>query len=139
MAYANYFGGWAPAYMPQPQPQPAPDMLAQFKAPYQPPQPQPQPNSSGLIWVQGESGAKSFMVAPGQSALLMDSEAMFFYIKTADASGVPLPLRVFHYSEIVPGTAAPQSVEAPPKVDYVTREEFEARVAELLKKEVKKL
>ena len=135
MAYANYFGGWAPAYMPQPQP--APDMLAQFKAPYQPPQ--PQPNNSGLIWVQGESGAKSFMVAPGQSVLLMDSEAMVFYIKTADASGVPLPLRVFQYSEIVPGAAAPQAVEAPPKAEYVTREEFEARVAELLKKEVKKV
>ena len=137
MAYANYFGGWAPGYMPQPQP--APDMLAQFKAPYQPPQPQSQPNSSGLIWVQGESGAKSFMVAPGQSVLLMDSEAMVFYIKTADASGVPLPLRTFHYSETVPGAVAPEKVPEEPKPDYVTREEFEARVAELLKKEAKKV
>ena len=137
MAYANYFGGWAPGYMTQPQP--APDMLAQFKSPYQPPQPQPQPNSSGLIWVQGESGAKSFMVAPGQSVLLMDSEAMVFYIKTADASGVPLPLRTFHYTETVPGAVAPEKPPEEPKPDYVTREEFEARVAELLKKEAKKV
>lgn len=136
MPYGNYFGSWAPGYMPQPQP--APDMLAQFKGPYQPPQPQPQPNSSGLIWVQGESGAKSFMVAPGQSVLLMDSEAMVFYIKTADASGVPLPLRVFRYSEVVPGAAVPEKVEETPRADYVTREEFEARVAQLLKKEAKK-
>ena len=137
MAYANYYGGWAPNYMPQPQP--APDMLAQFKTPYQPPQPQPHPNSSGLIWVQGESGAKSFMVAPGQSVLLMDSEAMVFYIKTADASGVPLPLRTFHYTETVPGAVAPEKAPEEPKPDYVTREEFEARVAELLKKEAKKV
>ncbi len=137
MPYANYFGGWAPGYIPQPQP--APDMLAQFKAPYMQPQPQPQPNSSGLIWVQGESGAKSFMVAPGQSVLLMDSEAMTFYIKTADASGVPLPLRVFNYAEVISGAAVPEKVETPPKADYVTREEFETRVAELLKKEVKKV
>ena len=137
MAYANYYGGWAPGYMPQPQP--VPDMLAQFKSPYQPPQPPPQPTSSGLIWVQGESGAKSFMVAPGQSVLLMDSEAMVFYIKTADASGVPLPLRVFHYTEAVPGAAVPEKAPEEPKPDYVTREEFEARVAELLKKEAKKV
>ena len=137
MAYANYFGGWTPGYMPQPQP--APDMLAQFKSPYQPPQPQPQPNSSGLIWVQGESGAKSFMVAPGQSVPLMDSEPMVFYIKTADGSGVPLPLRTFHYTEAVPGAAVPEKAPEAPKPDYVTRDEFEARVAELLKKEAKKV
>ena len=137
MAYANYFGGWAPGYMPQPQP--APDMLAQFKSPYLQPQTQAQPNSSGLIWVQGESGAKSFMVAPGQSVLLMDSEAMVFYIKTADASGVPLPLRTFHYTETIQSAAAPERPPEEPKPEYVTREEFEARVAELLKKEVKKV
>ena len=55
--------------------------------------------SNGIVWVQGEAGAKSFLVAPNQSVLLMDSESNVFYIKSSDASGMPLPLRVFEYTE----------------------------------------
>lgn len=35
----------------------------------QAPQPQPQPQG-GLIWVQGEAGAKSYLVAPNSSVTL---------------------------------------------------------------------
>ena len=66
---------------------------------YQPPV-MPQTNS-GITWVQGEAGAKAYPVAAGNSILLMDSESESFYIKTTDASGIPQPLRTFHYSEIV--------------------------------------
>ena len=52
-----------------------------------------------IIWVQGEEGAKAYMVAAGNSVLLMDSENSAFYIKSTDASGMPLPLRVFDYKE----------------------------------------
>ena len=73
---------------------------------------QPQQQSSGgLLWVQGIEGAKSHSVGPGQSALLMDSESNSFFIKSADTSEMPLPLRVFDYKERTV-QQAPQS--APP-------------------------
>lgn len=77
--------------------------------------------SNGLIWVQGETGAKSYLVAPNSTVLLMDSESQKFYIKSADASGMPIPLRVFEYKE-VGGT---------PAAEYVTKEEFERALSEL--------
>ena len=64
---------------------------------------QPQQQAAPIIWVQGEAGAKSFLVAPGQTVQLMDSEAEVFYIKASDASGVPLPLRIFDYRERTTG------------------------------------
>lgn len=44
------------------------------------------PQPTGPIWVQGESGAKSYMVAPGNTVVLFDSEKETFYIKTTDTS-----------------------------------------------------
>lgn len=87
----------------------------------------------GLVWVQGVEGAKSHPVAPGQSVLLMDSESNCFFIKSADASGIPLPLRVFDYKE---RNAAQNAQNAPVLADkqesaYITREEFEARIAQI--------
>lgn len=95
------------------------------------PQPQ-QTQQNGLTWVQGLSGAKSYMVAPGTSALLMDSEAERFYIKSADAAGMPLPLRIFKFSEIKENETATQP--DPANIDmnkYITREEFERKLSEL--------
>lgn len=60
---------------------------------------QQQQNNNGLIWVQGEAGAKSYLVAPNSTVLLMDSENQRFYLKSSDASGMPLPLRIFEYTE----------------------------------------
>jgi hypothetical protein len=92
--------------------------------------------NNGLIWVQGETGAKSYIVAPGASVLLMDSEAQRFFIKSADTSGMPLPLRTFEYKEI--GAAVKvEAEEVKTDVDfgkYVTREEFDRRIAELTPK-----
>lgn len=94
-------------------------------------QPQPQQNN-GLTWVQGIEGAKSHFVSPGQSALLMDSESNSFFIKTADASGMPLPLRVFDYKERTAQQAPQQpTVAVTDTSGYITREEFEARIAEI--------
>lgn len=86
-------------------------------------------NKSGINWVQGEAGARSFWVAPNDSALLMDSEKDCFYIKSVDASGVPLPLRIFDYSErktdvpVAPQVAQP--VAEQPQIDlsrFMTRD-----------------
>jgi hypothetical protein len=59
----------------------------------------PQQNDTGILWVQGEAGAKSWAVAPGKSVMLMDSESNTFYIKSSDNSGMPMPLRIFDYKE----------------------------------------
>lgn len=66
------------------------------------PQAAPVQSNTGVIWVQGRAGASAYPVAAGASVLLMDSESNdTFYIKTVDASGVPMRLRTFHYSEEV--------------------------------------
>ena len=77
--------------------------------------------NQGINWVQGENAAKSWYVPAGQTALLMDSEDMKFYLKSADASGIPLPLRVFTYSEV---KEAPKTND----IEYVTKAEFDALV-----------
>lgn len=57
-----------------------------------------QPNAqSSLIWVQGEAGAKSYMVAPNSSVTLWDSEAPVIYLKSADQSGIP-NIRIIDYT-----------------------------------------
>ena len=91
----------------------------------------------GLIWVQGIEAAKSYPVSAGQSVFLMDSESNAFFIKTADASGMPLPLRIFDYAERsaqnTPKTT--QETRTEPQIDlsaYVTRDELESRISEIL-------
>lgn len=92
-------------------------------------------NSSGIIWVQGEAGAKAFPVNPGHSVLLMDSESECFYIKSTDSSGIPMPLRAFTYTEIVQTQKQPQETHAE---QYATleelnqlKQEFKQAIAEL--------
>lgn len=97
--------------------------------PAQPTQPVNQPGS-GIIWCQGEEGAKGYLVAPGNSVLLMDSENATFYIKSTDASGMPQPLRIFDYTERTAQRTPSQSTSAPME-EYVTRKEFDALAARL--------
>lgn len=110
---------------------------------YNPQMPQPPvynapSTNNGIIWVQGEAGAKAYPVAAGASLLLMDSEAKQFYIKSTDPSGIPSPLRVFSYEEVVESATVPKETK-----EFITRDEFERRFAELTakptrsKKEVK--
>lgn len=104
--------------------QPQMDRLAQMQAQYQQPQ-QSQQVNQGILWVQGEAGAKSYLVAPNTSVLLMDSENSNFYIKTTDAAGMPT-LRTFAYKEVVLGLQEPQK---PAEINlddkYVTRQEYD--------------
>lgn len=92
-------------------------------------QQQQQQASGNINWVQGEAGAKSFLVAPGQAVLLMDSENNVFYIKSTDGSGMPMPLRIFDYKERVAVTK--NETSSVQMADYVTREEFEKRLTEI--------
>ena len=104
--------------------QPQMDRLAQMQAQYQQPQ-QTQQVNQGILWVQGEAGAKSYLVAPNTSVLLMDSENSNFYIKTTDAAGMPA-LRTFAYKEVTVGTQDQQK-QAEVNLDdkYVTRKEYD--------------
>ena len=122
----------------QPMPQPYADRLTQLQNQYQQavnvPQvgaqmslPQPQVNQ-GLLWVSGEIGAKSYLVAPNSTVLLMDSDSSRFYLKSADNAGMP-SLRIFEYTEVtnVPQNA-PQALNTDLKEldsKYVKREEYE--------------
>lgn len=97
----------------QPQYQQMPQMQMQQ-------QPQQQINQ-GLLWVQGEAGAKSYLVAPNTTVLLMDSEASRFYLKSTDGAGMP-SLRIFEYQEV---SANMQQVNINNFDNkYVTREEY---------------
>lgn len=109
-----------------------PDRLAQLRqGQYQQAQQAAQPQNGGINWVQGEAAAKSYMVAPGCSVLLMDSEATSFYIKSSDASGVPLPLRIFDYKERLQAPRNISDARENFQPDFVTREEFNALAARI--------
>lgn len=104
--------------------QPQMDRLAQMQAQYQQQQPQVPQTNQGILWVQGEAGAKSYLVAPNTSVLLMDSENSQFYIKTTDQAGMPT-LRTFAYQEV---TGTPQNAQKQQETNlddkYVTRQEY---------------
>lgn len=91
---------------------------------------QPPPSSdNGIIWVQGEAGARGYLVAPGKSVMLMDSDASVFYIKTTDPSGIPYKLRVFDYQERL--EQSDNVVAEIPAIDNQHVEKLEKEVAEL--------
>ena len=135
MAYYAPF--YRPTYYDPVQQNPMGQYNPQYQQPVTPPtnQPMAQQGNSGLIWVQGEAGAKSFLVAPGNTVMLMDSEGERFYLKSADASGMPMPLRIFDYKE---RTETPSQAFSTPVTaqnvsldNFVTREEFEQRMASM--------
>ena len=135
MAYYAPF--YRPTYYDPAQQNPMGQFNQQFQPPTTPPttQPMAQQGNNGLIWVQGEAGAKSYIVAPGNTVMLMDSECERFYLKSADASGVPMPLRIFEYKERTetPSHAfsAPVTAQNVNFDNFVTREEFEQRMASM--------
>lgn len=134
--YQPNYGYQYPYYGAQ---QPMADNLAQLRMnanqmqsaitqPSMPSQPMQQ-QSSQIIWVSGEAGAKSYLVAPGNTVMLLDAENSVFYLKSADASGMPLPLRIFDYKERTTtaqqafgGSVTAESVNLD---NFVTRKEFD--------------
>lgn len=86
---------------------------------------------NGIIWVQGEAGAKAYPVAPNNTVQLWDAESQTIYLKSADISGMPT-MKVLEYTirdETTAGNALRKDLSA-----YVTREEFEQKLGELMKK-----
>ncbi len=110
-----------------------PTQYPAYQQTYTPQNYTPQQNN-GVLWVQGEEGAKAYMVAAGNSVLLMDSENPVFYLKSCDQSGIP-SLRMFDYTERTTARTAPQAASVPSE-QFVTRKEFEEFVRRVAPKEV---
>ena len=111
MAYNNGFPMGYPQYYPQ----------------YQQPQTQPQnqtQNNSPMIWVQGETGAKSYLLAPNTTLPLWDSERQTIYLKSADASGMP-SMKVLDYT-IREQAQAPTNTVISDNADFVTHDELKS-------------
>lgn len=119
MAYNSYFpAGYQPYYPTQANAYPT-QMNVGATQPTQ---------NTGIIWVQGEAGAKSYLVAPNTTVPLWDSETQTIYLKSADASGMP-SMKVIDYTvrDMLPPKVAQ------PTVDYVTKDEFDKLRAEVQK------
>jgi len=97
---------------------------------YYPTAPQSQ-QTSGPIWIQGEAAAKSYLVAPGTTVALWDSESQTIYLKSADASGMP-SMRILDYTiRDMPTQHNPVT-----GTEYATKadvEELRKQIAELMK------
>jgi hypothetical protein len=131
MAYNNGF----PITYQQMYPQYVPSSFQPQMMQQQPQMTQPV-NDTGILWVQGEAGAKSWAVAPGKSVMLMDSESNTFYIKSSDNSGMPMPLRIFDYTERTQLTQPVNTIQHE-QIDtsqFITKEELEKRLSEFVQR-----
>ena len=70
-------------------------------------------------YVQGEEAAKSYPVAPGQFAVLLDIEKPVIYTKTTDQFGRPQPIKILDYVER-------NQQPAPQTGNFVTKEDFDS-------------
>ena len=108
-----YFNGFPVTYQPQYQ--------------YQAPQ-QVQQQQSGILWVSGEAGAKSYLVAPNNSVVLFDSEGQTIYIKSADATGMP-SIKVLDYTvreTAKNGANSPVPASVGKSPEYATKDDLRA-------------
>lgn len=95
---------------------------AQQQIPVMPAQ-MPVTNQDDRIWVQGESSAQAYLVAPNSFVRLWDSTAQVFYEKRADASGKP-SMTIYNYSLRGSEPSIEEKNVVQPIVDYT--EQIEA-------------
>lgn len=77
-----------------------------------------------IVQINGRDDAVNFPVGTGQSQMMMTKDDSAIYIKSAYANGQSTLIK-YAKEEV-----KPQGVE---QVDYITRKEFESRMAEILK------
>ena len=92
-----------------------------YLQPYQQPMQAPQ-QSSGIVWVQGEAAAKSYLVAANSTLALWDSERQTIYLKSADAAGMPT-MKVLDYTI---RNAAPATPPMGAETAWATKEDVNA-------------
>ena len=109
MAYGNYAPFYRGGYF-NPMQTPTMPQIAenqgQFAQPYQAPmqtnpvpmQMQTQLTNDTLLWVLNENEASSYPVAPNNSVVLWDKNNKTFYIKTANAHGIP-SMQIYDFTE----------------------------------------
>lgn len=122
MAYNNGFPATYQYYMPQYQP-----MMQQ-------PSQAPQPQNNGVIWVQGEAAARSYLMAPNTTLPLWDSESNTIFLKTTDAAGMP-SMKILDYTirDQAPANA-PVAASSAPAMDlsgYATRADLDALAGQI--------
>ena len=124
MAYNPYFN----PYYGQPMPDNLMQMRQQQMMQQMPVQAsQPQQMQTSVVWISGgKEEANGFMVAPNSRVIIFETNSMVFHIKERDASGTPIPMRTFNYTE-----EAENKPHDTKKMNdkFVTREEFDALAA----------
>lgn len=122
----------------------AQQMYPQYQGQMQPNMPamsQTQQGGPGLIWVDGEVGAKAYQMPQGMPAnqpiALWDTNDTVIYLKSVNPMGMPNPLQKAHYTlEEHRGTGPVRSGDAPvqaePMTDYVKKEDMERMKQELM-------
>lgn len=98
---------------------------------------QRQPSNS-INWVQGEAAARSYQLNPGESALLMDSEAPVLYAKTVDVYGRPMPMEIYDLVKRDTIVDSNQSYSRSPGEQYVKVSELEDKIYEIVRKAMEK-
>ena len=137
MAYGNYAPFYRGGYFNPVQTPTMPQMAenqGQFAQPYQAPmqtnpapmQMQTQPTNDMMLFVLNENEASAYPVAPNNSVVLWDKNNKTFYIKTANAQGIP-SMQIYDFTERT------ETHENTPKTHkctcgdkFVTKEEFDA-------------
>lgn len=116
--------------------QAVPDNLSQLRqnginnTQMQPQMQQPDPPDA-RIWVQGEAGAKAYMVAAGCTVALWDSEQQKIYLKSVNLNGLPtMQTLTYSFDSAQPAISTPQAI--PDMSNYVTKEELENRIKSIL-------
>lgn len=85
---------------------------------------QTQPTSE-MLWVLNENEASSYPVAPNNSVVLWDKNNKTFYIKTANAQGIP-SMQIYDFTERTETHEnAPKTHKCTCGDKFVTKEQFE--------------
>lgn len=99
---------------------------------------QTQQSGHGLIWVDGEVGAKAYQMPAGwpanQPIALWDTNDTVIYLKSVNPMGMPNPLQKAHYTlEEHKSTSQMRSgAEAPDMTGFVRKEDMERMKQELM-------
>jgi hypothetical protein len=81
--------------------------------------------SNDMIWVLNENEASSYPVAPNCSVVLWDRNRKTFYIKTANAQGVP-SIQIYDFAERTElAENEPKTHECTCGNKFVTKEQFD--------------
>lgn len=91
----------------------------------------PAPMSSNVIPVDGEVGAKAYMVPSGSTGpiALWDTNDNVIYMRTFNAAGMPNPLKKLRYVEEEPAPVLPAQSGSASPIDtsqFVTKSDLEA-------------